>query len=151
MTIGYKKCLAYNYKEILKKETILGTVRNKDLFVLVELEISDDAKTFTPHEAKSRTEYAKVVKIHGGGSVAYSLFDNSFEYKVGETVNPDRFDEDSNKECSSGIHFFYNKDMAIRYFSNSWLYIMDNNIGQYVMITGTDTIVDDKRITSKRK
>ena len=108
---GYKKCL---------DET-------KTKFVLVELEIPEDAQWFTPIKhvkkveggaeiknipPKSRASKAKVTKIHGGGKVAYSLHDKYFEYKVGETVKPDTFDPCSDYACSNGIHFFLSKEDA---------------------------------------
>lgn len=36
-------------------------------------------------------------------------------YRVGEMIYPDSFDEDRWNECSHGIHFFTNKESAIKY------------------------------------
>ena len=47
---------------------------------------------------------------------AYSGHERDFEYKVGETVTPRHpFDEDRWNECSSGIYFFIDREMAKRY------------------------------------
>ena len=43
---------------------------------------------------------------------ARSLHDPSFIYRVGETVKPDRYDDDVRVECTSGIHFFITKPEA---------------------------------------
>ena len=58
---------------------------------------------------KCRAEYAKVVKMSNGRKVDYSKHDGDFEYKVGEYVYPDHYNEDIRIECSSGIHFFMTK------------------------------------------
>ena len=39
-----------------------------------------------------------------------------FEYKVGATVTPDRFDPDPRDECSNGIHVFLTRMEAVEYF-----------------------------------
>lgn len=154
MTVGYKKCL---------DET-------KTKFVLVEIEIPDGVKQFTPEHVndpdnsmvqfylllasfkgipsdfnknfppKSRAEKAKVTKIHGGGKVAYSLHDNKFEYKEGMEVIPDKFDERDKFACSNGIHFFKDKKDAIEY-QTSHSYDKDMKF--------TDAIVDEEIKTNE--
>ena len=42
-----------------------------------------------------------------------SEFDENFIYTVGEIVKVDDFDEDRWNECSTGIHFFMNRENAI--------------------------------------
>jgi len=44
-----------------------------------------------------------------------SDYDNNFIYKVGKIVEVESFDEDRWNECSRGIHFFMNKELAIQY------------------------------------
>ena len=41
--------------------------------------------------------------------------DPSFIYRVGELVSVDDFDEDRWNECSTGIHFFINRQEAVEY------------------------------------
>ena len=48
-------------------------------------------------------------------SVTNVNYNPYIEYKVGEMVYPDKFDEDRWNECSNGIHFFINKQNAINY------------------------------------
>ena len=70
---------------------------------------------------KCRADKAIVLEVQDmDGNVldecAYSGHERDFEYKVGETVTPRHpFDEDRWNECSSGIHFFIDKEMAKRY------------------------------------
>jgi hypothetical protein len=119
--IGYKKCYSH------------ATNR----FVLVELEIPDDATWFTPEfesmnkdydtkeevgvpnkDKKSRASHAKVVKIHGGEAEVASLHDPvGFKYHVGDVVKPVEPFDPKEIACSSGIHFFLDKETAIKYSS----------------------------------
>ena len=70
------------------------------------------------HHYKCRTNKAFVVAIESIDgkkkyNVGYSCFDESFVYKVGETVSAD-YDEKIN-ECSKGIHFLLSRKSAERY------------------------------------
>lgn len=47
--------------------------------------------------------------------VAYSQHNRKFEYHTGEIVSVDDFDEDRWNECSTGIHFFINRQEAVDY------------------------------------
>lgn len=106
MIKGYKKCLGG---------------------VLVELEIPDEATYVTPkppvfdlnHPRKSRAEYAKVTKVHGG-KVAYSIANPEFKYEEGCVVKPDSFDATSPFACGHGIHFFLNKEDAVNF---EWVHV----------------------------
>ena len=44
-----------------------------------------------------------------------SNYDTSFIYKIGETVEVPNYDTDRWNECSTGIHFFISRDMAVKY------------------------------------
>lgn len=46
---------------------------------------------------------------------AYSSYDKYFKYKVNEYVEVLPFDDDINKTCTAGIHFFMEKEQAISY------------------------------------
>ena len=87
---------------------------------IVKLLILEDAKRSSATTIKCRCNKAKVLEItdiETGKSVdsAYSDYDNDFIYKVGEVVYVDNFDNDRWNECSNGIHFFLNKENAIKY------------------------------------
>ena len=82
--------------------------------------ILEDAKRSSATTIKCRCNKARVLEItdiETGKSVdsAYSDYDNDFIYKVGEVVYVDNFDNDRWNECSNGIHFFLNKENAIKY------------------------------------
>ena len=93
--IGYKKCM---------ENTI------------VELEIPKGAIVFSINNGKCRTNIAKVVKIEGNKKTAYSMWDKTFKYKVGQTVYPkNTFGCQYNQECGGGIHFFKTREEAEAY------------------------------------
>ena len=95
--IGYKKC-----------------VDDK----IVKLLIPKEAKRSHAFGRKCRAEYAEVLEITKGSrklKTAISKNDNNFIYKVGETVKPDKFDDNWQDECSNGIHFFISKIEAEKY------------------------------------
>ena len=88
--------------------------------VIVELEISTEAKRSSATNRKCRCSKAKVLSITGLNGVAEfqqatSSYDNDFLYEVGKTVIVDDFDEDRWNECSTGIHFFITRDEAVNY------------------------------------
>lgn len=88
---------------------------------IVVLEIPADAKRSSATTYKCRCNKAKVLRIENlDGTPAYvdsvaSDYDKDFIYKVGETVSVENFDDDRWKECSSGIHFFIDRDLAVIY------------------------------------
>lgn len=47
--------------------------------------------------------------------VAISKHDSSFVYRIGETVEVTDFDQNRWNECSTGIHFFMNREDAVKY------------------------------------
>ena len=88
---------------------------------IVKLEVTEDAKRSSATTLKSRCSEAKVLDIQeidgssSGLSEIASNHDSSFIYKVGEIVEVPDFDENRWNECSTGIHFFIDRDMAVRY------------------------------------
>lgn len=108
--IGWKKALCFSgFKEERKA-------------VIVKLLIPDDAKRSSGLGRKCRCDKAIVLDVQDldGTSLsdvnAMSLHNNSFGYIVGQTVTPEKpFDENRFNECASGIHFFVNREEAVRY------------------------------------
>ena len=98
--IGYKKC------------------RNN---LIVELEIPEDAYRCSATSKKCICSKAKVLSItnldgsESKSGVAVSKYDSSFVYRIGETVEVTYFDQNRWNECSTGIHFFINREDAVKY------------------------------------
>ena len=88
---------------------------------IVVLEIPEDAKRLSATGRKCRCDKAKVLEIQNlDGSKSELLkiesdYDSSFVYKIGEIVEVANFDEDRWNECSTGIHFFINRQEAVDY------------------------------------
>jgi len=88
---------------------------------LVKLLITDDAKRSSGTTLKCRCSKAKVLGIENldgtdsGLTEIKSNYDENFVYRVGEIVEVDNFDEDRFNECSTGIHFFIAREMAVKY------------------------------------
>ena len=88
---------------------------------IVVLEIPEDAKRLSATGRKCRCDKARALEIQNiDGSKAdvvevKSNYDSNFVYKVGEIVSVDNFCEDRWNECSSGIHFFINRQEAVDY------------------------------------
>ena len=88
---------------------------------IVQLEIPEDAKRLSATGRKCRCNKAKVLSIQNNDGTAadvmevVSSFDNTFIYKIGEIVSVENFDKDRWNECSTGIHFFINRQEAIDY------------------------------------
>ena len=98
--IGYKKC------------------RND---LIVELEIPEDAYRCSATSKKCRCSKAKVLSItnldgsESTSDVAVSKYDSSFVYRIGGTLEVTDFDQNRWNECSTGIHFFMNREDAVKY------------------------------------
>ena len=89
--------------------------------IIVKLLVTEDAKRSSATTLKCRCSKAKVLAIENmDGSESdlkevESSYDCNFVYRVGETVEVENFDDDRWNECSSGIHFFIARDMAVKY------------------------------------
>ena len=83
--------------------------------VIVKLRIPEEAKRSHAFGRKCRAEFADVIEIIGGDDVAVSRHDYKTEYRVGQRVTPDSFDEDWMEECAPGIHFFITRIEAENY------------------------------------
>lgn len=88
---------------------------------IIKLQIPKSAKRSSATTRKCRCSKAKVLSIteidgsDSGITEIRSDLDESFIYKVGETVSVSNFDENRWNECSTGIHFFITRDEAVRY------------------------------------
>ena len=88
---------------------------------IVKLLVCEDAKRSSATTLKCRCSKATVLAIENyDGTKAdvnsvLSNHDNSFIYTIGETIEVKDFDEDRFKECSTGIHFFIAREMAVKY------------------------------------
>ena len=91
-----------------------------DGYFLVKIQIPEDARRSSATTRKCRCDKALVLDITSlDGNEHYDeVTNNNYSetiYKVGEMVYPDSFDENRWNECSHGIHFFINKQDAIKY------------------------------------
>jgi hypothetical protein len=76
---------------------------------VIKLLIPDDAKrTSTLVGRKCRASHVKVLE----GSGYSSTHHEKLEYKEGEVVYADKYDDDIRVECTSGIHFFMTRKEA---------------------------------------
>ena len=88
---------------------------------IVKLQITDDAKRSSAISRKCRCSKAVVLGLENMDGTPYadiqvsSQRDESFIYRVGETVEVPDFDENRWNECSTGIHFFITRQEAVDY------------------------------------
>ena len=104
--IGYKKAKT-------KKE-------DKEEKVIVKLLITEDALRSSATTRKCRCSKAKVLSITSLDGIilyseAYSNWDNTFIYRVGDIVEVKDFDTNRWDECSTGIHHFITRKEAVEY------------------------------------
>ena len=79
-----------------------------------------DAKRSSATTVKCRCNKAKVLEIRDIETnklidSVRSNYDKDFVYKTGEVVYVDDFDDNRWSECSTGIHFFMNRENALNY------------------------------------
>lgn len=88
---------------------------------IVKLLIPSDAKRSSGTTLKCRCSKTKVLEIQeldGSPSEVKEVrsnHDESFVYRVGETVFVEDFDDNRWNECSTGIHFFISREAAVSY------------------------------------
>ncbi len=82
--------------------------------VLVKLLITEDSLRSSATSRKCRASKVKVLEIIGA-DVAVSTHDNTFTYKVGETIEVPDFNTNRWEECSTGIHHFITRAEAESY------------------------------------
>ena len=119
--IGYKIASSErrlsNFQSLIRPYYNIGPAN-----VLVTLKIPADARRSSAGGRKCRCDKAKVIGLEFFGkgfedaNVAYSKFDDRFEYRVGEEISVPFFNENRWNECSTGIHFFINRKEALQYY-----------------------------------
>lgn len=122
--IGYNEETAFFALQCPEEGSFIGYKKAKNAggeFVIVKLQITEDAKRSSATSRKCRCSKAKVLSITSiDGEIEYDLafseYDPNFVYKVGEIVEVTNFNEDRWNECSTGIHFFITRDEAVQYF-----------------------------------
>ena len=88
---------------------------------IVKLKICEDADRSSSTSLKCRCSKAEVLEIQNldgsraGITEICSDYNKDFIYKVGETVEVKDFDKCRWNECSSGIHFFIDRNVAVAY------------------------------------
>ena len=121
--------IKYNYLSIglnlvcPEKGSYIGYKKAKNKYgeeVIVELLITEDALRSSATTRKCRCSKAKVLSITSLDKTksfdkAYSNWDKTFIYKVGETVEVDNFNTNRWYECSTGIHHFITRKEAVEY------------------------------------
>ena len=90
--------------------------------LIVKLQLFKTSKRLNATTQKCRTDKAKVLAIENiDGSKSeltevYSCYDKKFIYKIGKTLKITNFDNNRWNECSAGIHYFNNRQLAVEYF-----------------------------------
>ena len=105
--------LAIAMTRILPDGDLVGWKKCRD-GVIVKLRIPDEAKRSHAFGRKCRAEFADVLEVIGA-EVGISLHDDKTEYRTGQRVTPDSFDENWMDECSHGVHFFITRLEAEAY------------------------------------
>jgi len=83
--------------------------------IIVKLSIPEDAERSHGSERKARASKAIVVEVFGAEIGISGGGYETIEYRKGETVFPDSWDEDRWNVCSHGVHFFLTRIEAEEY------------------------------------
>ncbi len=97
--------LAIARTRILPEGDLIGWKKCRD-GVIVQLLIPQKARRSHAFGRKCRAEAAIVMATFPPDTKAESLYAKGFYYVKGETVRPDKWDDDWTKECGDGIHFY---------------------------------------------
>jgi uncharacterized protein YjbI with pentapeptide repeats len=73
--------------------------------IIVKVRIPETAKRSHAFGRKCRAEFVDVLEVIGA-EIGIAQHDGKTEYRVGQRVHPDKWDEDWQEECAGGIHFF---------------------------------------------
>ena len=94
-------------------EPLVGYKKTKE-GVVITAEIPKGSIVFCINGSKCRTNRAKITDM-GGHEVLHSIYDNSFEYSLGQEIEIKDFNLMYNVECASGFHFFKTRKEAEEY------------------------------------
>ena len=106
--------LAVAMTRILPEGELIGWKKCKD-DVIVKLRIPAEAKRSSAFGRKCRAEYVDVLEVFGTEMGVTQVHGPRTEYRAGERVVPDSFDDNFQDECSHGIHFFITRAEAEAY------------------------------------
>jgi uncharacterized protein YjbI with pentapeptide repeats len=95
---------------ILPDGDLIGWKKCKNS-VIVKLKIPEAAKRSHAFGRKCRGEFADVLEVIGA-EFGIGQHDGKTEYRVGQRVTPDSWDENWAEECSHGIHFYITRAEA---------------------------------------
>ena len=104
-----------------KKAFLLDAFGDFSDYAIVKLRICEDAKRSSSTGRKCRCDKAEVLEIQAlyGSNLydcqAVSGRDRNFHYIPGTIVSVPDFDGNRWEECSTGIHFFVNRQEAVDY------------------------------------
>ena len=79
---------------------------------IVKLRIPEEARRSHAFGRKCRAEFVDVLEIEGAEVAYTNQHGPKTEYRVGQRVTADKWDEDFQSECSNGIHFFITREEA---------------------------------------
>jgi len=117
MAAGFPRFDATMYKKVFMKRLFRDNLN----WIVLELSVPASAEArYSSYTNKIRVSEARVVKAYAlpesGNAVAptkipfmatlYSIYDQSFPYRIGRTAKPKKKFDESDAECSSGIHGF---------------------------------------------
>jgi hypothetical protein len=92
---------------ILPEGSLIGWKQCRDS-VIVKLRIPEEAKRSHAFGRKCRAEFADVLEVIGA-EFGIAIHDGKTEYRAGQRVTPDKWDENWQEECASGIHFYLSR------------------------------------------
>jgi uncharacterized protein YjbI with pentapeptide repeats len=92
-------------QSVLLPEGNLVGWKKCDNGVIIKLLIPQKARRSNASGRKCRAEYVKVLQVFGA-DVGISQYDNKTEYRKGQTITCDSWNEDRWVECGGGIHFY---------------------------------------------
>ena len=90
----------------------------RDGYCIVKLRIPEEAKRSSATGRKCRAEWVEVIEVIGAEYAVSDRADENgdrLEYRPGQTVKPDKWDDNRWEECSNGIHFFVSRIEAESY------------------------------------
>jgi hypothetical protein len=96
---------------ILPQGSLIGWKQCND-GVIVKLRIPEEAKRSHAFGRKCRAEFADVLEVIGAEFGVTDYHGPRTEYRVGQRVTPNAWDDNWQNECSTGIHFYITREEA---------------------------------------